>query len=155
MKQASCINFRFPSKHQRGDALLEALIGILLMAVIGLGLSYAVARALNSQRYTSTQNIAIMQMRNLLATSSSIQTFCTSSPNIRVTLNPQAQVPTNIDLQAAINCSPASTIAVGVMANTGFNENVSFITRISLSTPTNNNDAKSLFGGDGIVSLNQ
>lgn len=154
MKPALCTDPRLV-RAQRGDALLEALIGILLMAVIGLGLSYAVARVLNSQRYTTTQNIAIMQMRNLLATNNNIQTFCTSTENVDVTLNPQAVTPTTVTLPATINCSPTSSIAVGVTGNTGFNENVSFLTRLSISTPANNNSAKSLFGGDGVISLSQ
>jgi len=155
MNQESYTNLAFLRGFQRGDALLEALIGILLMTVIGLGLSYALARIVNSQRYVSTHNIAIMQMRNLLATNNNIQNFCTTSANVRVTLNPQAQTPTNIDLPAAIQCSPANIITVGVPGNTSFNEDVTFITRLSLSTPANNNDAKNLFGGDGIISLNQ
>lgn len=148
MKPELCTDLR-PRRAQRGDALLEALIGILLMAVIGLGLSYAVTRVLNSQRYATTQNIAVVQMRNLLATNNG--NFCTAANNINVPLNKL----TTVQLTAAISCSPASTITLGVVGNSGFNENVSFITRFSISTPANDSSAKSLFGGDGVISLNQ
>lgn len=153
MKQVPCINFRVVSKYQRGDALLEALIGILLMSVIGLGLSFALARTFNAQHYLSTQNIAILQMKNLLPTSSISQTSCSSSQTIHVYLNPNVQ--TTTDIPVAISCSPASNIVVGITGNTGFNETISAITRIAVSTSANNVNAKSLFGGDGIISLTQ
>ena len=153
MKQVPCINPRLASKRQCGDALLEALIGILLMSVIGLGLSFALARTFNTQRYISTQNIAILQMKNLLPTSSISQTSCASSQTIHVYLNPNVQ--TTTDVPVAITCSSASNIVVGITGNTSFNETISAITRIAVATPANNANAKSLFGGDGIVSLTQ
>lgn len=153
MKQVPYINLRFASNYQRGDALLEALIGILLMSVIGLGLSFALARTFNAQRYISTQNIAIMQMRNLLSRSSLSQTSCSSSQSISVYLNSNVSTPTNIPV--TISCSPASNIVVGITGNTGFDKTINVITRVAISTSANNAVAKSFFGGDGIVSLTQ
>lgn len=55
-KKAPCIDQRRRSSRslrpraQRGDALLEGLVGALLLAIIGLGLTYAAARAVNTQR---------------------------------------------------------------------------------------------------------
>ena len=153
MKQVPYINLRFAGNYQRGDALLEALIGILLMSVIGLGLSFALARTFNAQRYISTQNIAIMQMRNLLSRSSLSQTSCSSSQSISVYLNSNVSTPTNIPV--TISCSPASNIVVGITGNTGFDKTINVITRVAISTSANNAVAKSFFGGDGIVSLTQ
>lgn len=53
-------------KRQRGDVLLESLIGILLMSIVGLGITYASSRAAVSQRDMKLQNIVVNQMRNLL-----------------------------------------------------------------------------------------
>lgn len=39
-KPAHCIS-PLPHRTQRGDALMEALIALLLTAILGLGLSYA------------------------------------------------------------------------------------------------------------------
>lgn len=153
MKQVPYIKHRLASNYQRGDALLEALIGILLMSVIGLGLSFALARTFNAQRYISTQNIAIMQMRNLLSRSNLSQTSCSSSQSISVYLNSSASTATNIPV--TISCSPPSNIVVGITGNSGFDKTVNAITRIAVSTPANNAVAKSFFGGDGIVSLTQ
>lgn len=64
---------RFPSRssksgarRQRGDILLESLIGIVLMSIIGLGMTYAASRAAVSQRDMKVQNIAVSQMRALI-----------------------------------------------------------------------------------------
>lgn len=51
---------------QAGDAILEALIGVLLMAIVGLGLAYTSARSINSQRTLNAQNIAIGEVRQQL-----------------------------------------------------------------------------------------
>lgn len=53
-------------RKQAGFSLLEALIGMVLMAVIGLGLGFAQSRALYNQRYLNTQNLAVSQMRESL-----------------------------------------------------------------------------------------
>lgn len=50
----------------RGDALIEALIAILLMATLGLGLAYTAGRALHSQRTMAAQGLAISEMRETL-----------------------------------------------------------------------------------------
>ena len=64
-KPAHCTD---PRRAQRGDALLEALVGILLLALLGLGLSHAAARMLAAQRYAAAHGIVVAQMRNALET---------------------------------------------------------------------------------------
>lgn len=59
-KPARCTD---PRRAQRGDALLEALVGILLLALLGLGLSHAAARMLAAQRYAAAHGIVDAQMR--------------------------------------------------------------------------------------------
>jgi Tfp pilus assembly protein PilV len=53
---------------QRGDALLEALIGVLLTSVIGLGLAFSAARIQKSQHYQTTQNVMLASMINSMST---------------------------------------------------------------------------------------
>lgn len=53
---------------QRGFSLVEAMISVLLVAVLGLGIAYATSRALLTQRYATTQNLAIIKMREYLQT---------------------------------------------------------------------------------------
>ncbi|MFC3606585.1 type IV pilus modification PilV family protein [Stutzerimonas tarimensis] len=52
--------------NQRGISLIEAMVSMLLVVVMGLGLAYASSRALLVQRYTTTQNLAVIQMREVL-----------------------------------------------------------------------------------------
>ncbi|MCK9506507.1 MAG: type II secretion system GspH family protein [Porticoccaceae bacterium] len=54
---------------QRGAILLEAVIGIMLVAIIGAGLAQVLATTLKTQRYATTQNLAIIQLREHLQTS--------------------------------------------------------------------------------------
>lgn len=58
---------RLDKRCQHGEALLEALIGMLLMMIIGLGLSHATARATVSQRDMNVQQLIVGQLRNLIA----------------------------------------------------------------------------------------
>ncbi len=53
-------------RRQRGDVLMESLIGLVLMSVIGLGVTYATSRTLVSQRDMNVQSLAVIQMRSLL-----------------------------------------------------------------------------------------
>jgi Tfp pilus assembly protein PilV len=53
-------------RRQRGDALLEGLIAILLMAIIGLGMTYVLARAANSQKNLNVQNLTVGQIQATL-----------------------------------------------------------------------------------------
>jgi len=56
---------------QRGASLFEALIGILLVAIMGAGLAHVTAKALHTQRYTTTQHLAVIQLREFLQTADS------------------------------------------------------------------------------------
>ena len=53
---------------QRGFSLIEALVSVLLVAILGLGMAYATSRVLLIQRYAATQSLAIVQMREYLQT---------------------------------------------------------------------------------------
>ena len=75
-KPARCTD---PRRAQRGDALLEALVGILLLALLGLGLSHAAARMLAAQRYAAAHGIVVAQMRNALETQG-IADLCITPP---------------------------------------------------------------------------
>lgn len=68
---------------QRGDILLESLIGIVLMAIVGLGLVHSAAKVAVSQKDMNEQNILVSQMRALLQERG--QRLCSGSvPSIRV-----------------------------------------------------------------------
>ena len=138
---------------QRGEALIEALLGVLLMAVIGLGLSYAASRAVLGQRYLNTQNVVVTQMREAVTKAGSISSLCDagSGPVIQVAgkqttlhINCQHQSVTVATLSAGGTGSASSLTAT--LPN-------SVLTSLSLSTPTDDEGAKALVGGDGKIEV--
>lgn len=53
-------------RHQRGDFLLESLVGMVLMAIISMGVVFVTSKASVAQRDMQVQEIAVNQMRTLL-----------------------------------------------------------------------------------------
>ncbi|WP_109513860.1 type IV pilus modification PilV family protein [Pseudomonas ovata] len=98
-------SFKPGPRRQRGDILLESLIGIVLMSIIGLGMTYASSRAAVSQRDMKVQNLAVSQMRDLIARYG--KALCTNSSLARITLPTQT---TAINLTAT--CAAATPITV-------------------------------------------
>ncbi|GGI21676.1 type II secretion system protein [Oxalicibacterium faecigallinarum] len=144
-----------PKNNQQGDALLEALVGMLLIAVLGLGLAYAAGRAMNAQRYAATHGIVLSEMRNAME-KTGIKTLCTGSGfTINPTLADGSHPIPALNIPAPTNCTP-ETITVSVRNSAGGidtsfpTSNVSIITRMQLSTPT----AESVLG-PGVVTLSQ
>lgn len=143
MKQERCTDTR---RFQRGDALLEALIGILLLAILGLGLSHSAARMLSSQRYAATHSIVVAQMRNAVQTLG-LEHLCSNSSTISITTVQGGEV--NVVLPAA-QCEkhdveisaddPALSVTLPQAA----------ITRMAFSTP-DSGSARELLGPGSIV----
>lgn len=157
-KKAICTErSRRRGRSQRGDALLEALIGFMLLMVLGLGLSYAAARTMNSQRYASTQNIALNQMRGLLQDDAKgLRTLCASGgATQQVKITPVGGDPLQIPVTAS-NCAQ-SDVTVGVAGNATLsvtlkgNSANSVYTRMSLGTAADNDNARSLLGNGSTV----
>ena len=101
-KPARCTD---PRRAQRGDALLEALVGILLLALLGLGLSHAAARMLAAQRYAAAHGIVVGQMRNVLETQG-IAHLCSNPHTFSITPRtgstpPPDGSPISVELPAA------------------------------------------------------
>ncbi len=51
---------------QRGDVLLEALVGVLITAVVGAGMAHVASRISVSQRDAKIEMLAVNHMRDLL-----------------------------------------------------------------------------------------
>lgn len=157
MKKAICSERRRRRGHsQQGDALFEALIGFLLLMVLGLGLSYAAARALNSQRYASTQNIALNQMRGMLQdTDKGVRALCDAAATHNIRITPVGGDALQIPVTAS-NCAQ-DAVTVGVAANAALNVTLkgstanSVYTRMSLGTGADDDNARSLLGDSSTV----
>lgn len=53
-------------RRQRGDMMLEALVGVLITSVIGAGLAHVAANVMNSQRDAKVENLVVERLRDSL-----------------------------------------------------------------------------------------
>jgi len=141
---------------QRGDALLEALVGVVIASVVGLGLSYTASRMMVSQSYATGQYAVLTQMTNSL-TSQGVSTLCGGTAPTGISVPGQTAsgtVTTNTITLSAPSCSsplltvsgpgntPTATISAGNIYST-----------MTLSTPTQNTTAQTLIGGNGVMTI--
>ncbi len=145
-------------RRQGGSMLVEAMVGVVLSAALGLGMSYGAARALAAQRYASTQNMAVLQMRALLATPSDLGVWCANggARSFNLSLG---------NLNAAGTATTASAVAVpyALTCNTltptvtGASQSVTVsLTRpTTLATTNTGAVASATLGGSGVLSFGQ
>ena len=53
-------------RRQRGDMMLEALVGVLITSIIGAGLAHVMAQVMNSQRDAKVENLMVERLRDSL-----------------------------------------------------------------------------------------
>ncbi len=88
--------------------LIEALIGVVLMAIIGMGITYVTSRATVSQRDMQLQELAVNQMRELLLKNrSGVIDICADTPKLDLPNLP----PIVVEYQ---NCSKVTATINGV-----------------------------------------
>ncbi|BCL76544.1 hypothetical protein JHS3_22800 [Jeongeupia sp. HS-3] len=134
---------------QRGEALLEALIGIVLMAAIGLGLTYAASRAAVAQRYSNSQGIVVAQIREKLSTDG-VSGLCAGAPSIKVGDSTLALAVT-CDRNTASGGTHPVTIATNGIATVSLPANA-VVTGISVAT-SDTSTSRELLGGTGEVAV--
>jgi hypothetical protein len=121
---------RFGPAGQRGDILVESLIGVVLMSIIGLGMIAVTARVEVSHRYSNAQGLAVGQMRNLLQQYGN--QLCSDSSLAVISLPPNDRT---VDLQVA--CATPAISVNGVALESPPDS-------VTLSTPS---EASDYFGG--------
>lgn len=138
-------------KKQAGDALLDAMIAMLLAMVIGLGPVYVASRGAVAQRQASYKNMAVVEMRKLLAQGPAL---CGQPAGTYTILN----------LPVTVTCTtrPASGITIGGQAvdPTPIGSGSAKTISLSVSSSTNDDDdnltaSKAKFGGGGIITITQ
>ncbi|MGS0537013.1 type IV pilus modification PilV family protein [Pseudoalteromonas sp. SaAl2] len=130
------VNFTKGRTYQRGISLIEAMVAMLILAVLFLGIAQVLARGLVSQRYMNTQNLALLEMRERFQQSNEIN-LCTNPGS----LNWVGTVP----LTANCNESEVTISAGGISVP---------VTAYSITLSTTENDTSSeLFGGDGVIRM--
>jgi len=106
-------SYRSAPKPQRGDILVESLVGILLMMIIGLGITYVASRAAVSQRDMKLENIVVSQMRTLLEQNGAL--LCTTNAALLV-----VSLPTQTTTQPIVaTCTSPAAVTVGTSVLTG------------------------------------
>ena len=93
------------SEHrQRGDILLEALVGVLIAALAAGGIAHLAGRVNDSQRQAKVEQLALEQMRNKLHDDG--VTLCNTTPSLTL--------PGNLTPTITVNCIAATTTTVTV-----------------------------------------
>ena len=93
------------SEHrQRGDILLEALVGVLIAALAAGGIAHLAGRVNDSQRQAKVEQLALEQMRNKLHDDG--VTLCGTTPSLTL--------PGNLTPTITVNCSAATTVTVTI-----------------------------------------
>lgn len=88
-------------RRQRGEMLLEALIGVLITGLIGAGMAHAASNIMNSQRDAKVEHLALDNLRGQLQNTGI--GLCATSPTT-------IALPTNASTPVTVNCSNASTV---------------------------------------------
>lgn len=134
---------------QRGDALIESLLAILLASVIALGLSYSASRLLNTQRTLNAQNIAFHDVREgLLSQGFSAAEICAAPGEDKESIKwdgPAGATKDGKPIAFKLTCQSSSVTVNGLP--------ISLNTIQSIETDAKDANAKDLFGGDGTLSL--
>ncbi|MGL4602645.1 MAG: hypothetical protein ACRCU9_00740 [Iodobacter sp.] len=134
-----------PLFKQRGDALIEGLVSIVLLSFIMIGLTFLVAKTAVAQKNTSVLNMALFSLRSAAQTQG-VDSLCkAATPSVQV-------ADQNMLLKA--QCSRSTiTATVAGQTITVAGSSSSPITSAVLETQANKDNA-ALIGGDGVISFN-
>ena len=134
-KTTNCANGR-----QRGISLVEAMVATLLLAILFLGLAFALSRGLVSQRYMNTQSLALLEIReSLQQEENGAEGFCTAPPDLNWL--------GTIALEDSNNNCRTTPITLSL---DGFDDVEVSAQSVEIST-TSTGTSQGLFGGDGVI----
>lgn len=97
-----------PHPRQRGDLLIESLIGMVLMAIIGMGVVFVTSKMSVSQKDMRLQEIVVNQLRaQLMNNGNGVINLCVTKPVLSV---PGIQLTAN-DIQVQ-GCGSTTTATI-------------------------------------------
>lgn len=134
------MNFTNSSRwhQQSGMTLIESLVAAVLLGIIFLGLTYALSRAMVSQRYNVTQSTFLQETRENLQTVG-IQRICDAGES------PASYNWLPVAVAVSETCSDSTvTVAIPGLERDVVTHQLSLIS-------ADNDDNQQLFGGDGQV----
>lgn len=128
---------------QRGDFLIESLIGMVLMAIIGMGVVFVTSKMSVAQKDMRVQEIAVNQMRALLLNNGTGGiNICSVAPSVKIPGVDDGDVKTEV-----IGCG--ATISATITTATG-NVTISDVPKpLFISVSLKNEDGT--FGRDEII----
>jgi len=141
MKTTIHSNRGLAATSQWGVSLIEAMVAVLILAILFLGMAYVLSRGLVSQRYTNTQSIALLEMREgLQRTGKGVADLCSgATPDSFAIVD---------SIGVTRECSSISVdITVGALATVPISAS-----SITIKTDKSASSAN-LFGGDGEILL--
>jgi Tfp pilus assembly protein PilV len=132
---------------QRGDALIEALIAILVMAAVGMGLAYAAGRAVNTQAQSNAHYLLVAGVRDYLQ-----QINACDVGSMTVCLGKDWTECNDCASKGQDVCPHVVVTLNCVAATIDVNGTSTQLNRLASITTTPDDSAASvLFGGDGYV----
>ncbi len=127
---------------QRGNMMLEAVVGLAIGATLGLAMAWGAAQALHSQKFSSTQSMLVFAMRQNLSAASSPLRGTSAAVSISV---PASGSP--MTLSGVKSCDAAVPISMTVNGVSGA---VNYQKPCELSTD-NTAANQSVVGGGGAI----
>lgn len=130
---------------QKGDALIEGLVSIVLLSFIMIGLTFLVAKTAVAQKNTSVLNMALFSLRSAAQTQGVGNLCKAAAPSVSV-----ADKSMLLKAECLRNTITATVAGQTIKVDGSL---TSPITSSVLQTQANTNNA-ALIGGDGVISLN-
>lgn len=127
-------------RRQHGDALLEALVALLLVAILGMGSAYTASRVAVSHKYARTQAMAVSQLRQMLQNPGDVTAWCAGAAPPPVLIRPADRQAAPIALAVTVSCTAAGATTIGGKAI------VAAPTQVRLSVTS-----AATFGGSGSI----
>lgn len=127
------------SKKQYGVSVIEAIVAMLILSVLFLGLAHVVSRGLVGQRFLNTQNMTLLEMREVIQTTN----VCSGSHSLTLisTISLDATCPNRSDVSISVGSVPAVAL-----------EGINLPPVITVST-SSNSTTENFFGGDGVIRI--
>lgn len=101
----------FSRNAQRGDVLLEALVGVVITALIGAGMAHVTARIVNNQHDTAVDALVVNELRNVMQVSG--VDLCSDAAPLAQKNGLPAALRSDISLSAAA-CAAAADASVQI-----------------------------------------
>lgn len=103
---STCSERRGP-RAQRGDMLVEALVGLLLLAILGVGMVVVATRVTGAQRDARVEGMAVISMRQLLREQG--EALCAGAATRSI---PVGGDDLALEVEVDVACAPGATVQV-------------------------------------------